>query len=607
MTYRLTQALALTTVCILGISHASAETITYQYDELHRLIDVTYDDGAWIHYEYDAVGNQLLEVMNPDADVGYLHITVDPAGSGDVGRNPDLVWCPLNGDVVLAATTNGLCEFDYWSGDVPTGHESDNPLTINMGTARYVHLVAHFDSPHGHMDDDCNSNGIPDGCEWSDTNSNGALDACDPLIGRSPATLVNTCGYGEIASGQAFDVWNVGLPGTLLSYYIECSETWLSFDPSEETSAGETDTIIVHYNGSSSLDCGEHQATITINDPDAGNTPQTIDVTLTVTDQPAICEDGATLTNTCEYGEIAPDESFELWNCGPPGTELTYEITDDADWLWCEWPGEPLTDQPATVTVHYDSAALPAGQHWGTITISAPGAGNDPREVPAVLTVACPVDGWLPWDMNYDGFISIIGEVPPFVDCVYFADCYCPGPGCLCPGDCNLSGFLSIIGDVQCFVDCVYFGDCDGGRGGPGDSRGEADKRADGTFTIGGAVYTDLDNPLGSGLEGVRIRVMRLKPAASPTEIVAHAALMPDHVAFTAPAHQPAWRTTSGTWGLWRIDGLQPGWYVVAVGEPSRVLKHIQDGVGAGKGRVRILVSPATEAENQSIQFFAIE
>ena len=114
--------------------------------------------------------------------------------------------------------------------------------------------------------------------------------------------------------------------------------------------------------------------------------------------------------------------------------------------------------------------------------------------------------------MNYDGFVSIIGDVPPFVDCVYFTDCDCPGgPGCICPGDCNLSGFLSIIGDVQCFVDCVYFDDCPIRRSAPA-------VRPRDTFTIGGAVYSDLNDPLGSGLEGVSIQLTRLMTAVPAHE-----------------------------------------------------------------------------------------
>ena len=64
-------------------------------------------------------------------------------------------------------------------------------------------------------------------------------------------------------------------------------------------------------------------------------------------------------------------------------------------------------------------------------------------------------------DWNGDGIVSIVGDVPPFVDCVYLGDCSDWPEGWLLPiGDCSQDGILSIIGDVPCFVDCVYFGNC---------------------------------------------------------------------------------------------------------------------------------------------------
>lgn len=68
-------------------------------------------------------------------------------------------------------------------------------------------------------------------------------------------------------------------------------------------------------------------------------------------------------------------------------------------------------------------------------------------------------------DMNWDGFVSIIGDVPPFVQVVYFGgytwyDSQFPGKNPNLPGDFNGDSILSIVGDVPGFVDCVYFGNC---------------------------------------------------------------------------------------------------------------------------------------------------
>jgi len=62
-------------------------------------------------------------------------------------------------------------------------------------------------------------------------------------------------------------------------------------------------------------------------------------------------------------------------------------------------------------------------------------------------------------DWNGDGIVSIVGDVPPFVNCVYFGSCP-SGVDTIAVGDCNGDGIVSIVGDVPCFVDCVYFQNC---------------------------------------------------------------------------------------------------------------------------------------------------
>jgi hypothetical protein len=582
--------------CLAGTS--AADTTNYEYDNLHRLVHVTYESGAWIHYAYDAVGNRLLDVMNSTPNVGYVYVEIDPNGGGTVDRDPPGDWYAFDQNITLTPQPTGLCSFDHWSGDVPTGHETDDPLTITVG-ACYTHLVAHFSADH--IDEDCDDDGVPDGCEWADTNSNGVLDDCDPLIDRSVLTLENECPWGENAPDQFFDVWNAGLPGTLLDYTIYCSDTWLSVTPSGGTSTGGHIAHTVHYQ-TTTLPVGEYEATITISDPGAGNNEQTIDVILEVTGRAAVCRDLQTLTAVGTYGEDAPDESFQVWNCGLPGTELHYTIEWSETWLWCEPPSGTLTDdEPYPITVHFDSADLPAGQHLATITVSDPQAAYSPRMVLVVLTIACPAEGWEAWDMNYDGMVSLIGDVPPFVDCVYFTDCGCPGPGCICPGDCNGSGFLSIVGDLQCFVDCVYFGDCE-------PQRGTWRTSLPGLFTVGGAVYSDLADPLGSGLADVTITVGRLLDASVEAEPAGNEKGQRDIA--PAPASQARvlllQRTRShGDMGLWQIDNLPPGRYVVTASRQGYQFDHLEAGVVVPGGRMEIVVGPETEATNESIQFLA--
>ena len=172
-------------------------------------------------------------------------------------------------------------------------------------------------------------------------------------------------------------------------------------------------------------------------------------------------------------------------------------------------------------------------------------------------------------DMNCDGFRSIIGDVPPFVDCVYRNSCACPCPWpapCVPPGDCNCDGFLSIVGDVPCFVDCVYFALCSTAQC---PCSTTADVSDESGSTIGGAVYDNADDPLFSGLEGMEISVR-----SDDGTIVA--------------------TTTSGTLGLWRVDGLPDGEYTILFRSQNR----------DGSDRVDakpIVVSTQNKEANQSI------
>lgn len=68
---------------LLGVDMPSAATVSYRYDRLNRLIQVTYADGAVIVYEYDAAGNRIKKLASPDTDGdGVLNLT-DPDDDND--------------------------------------------------------------------------------------------------------------------------------------------------------------------------------------------------------------------------------------------------------------------------------------------------------------------------------------------------------------------------------------------------------------------------------------------------------------------------------------------------------------------------------------------
>jgi len=100
-----------------------------------------------------------------------------------------------------------------------------------------------------------------------------------PSISRAPASLSTSATQGTNASSQSFQVSNAG--GGTLSYTVSDDASWLSCSPVSGTSTGESDAITVSYS-TAGLAVGTYTATISIAASGASNSPQTVNVTLTV-------------------------------------------------------------------------------------------------------------------------------------------------------------------------------------------------------------------------------------------------------------------------------------------------------------------------------------
>ena len=102
-----------------------------------------------------------------------------------------------------------------------------------------------------------------------------------PELALSTATLAPACTRGQNAPGQSFEVGNAFKPA--LTYSITDNAGWLSVTPADGTSLnGERHAIQVTYD-TDGLSAGTYSATVTVTCAEAANSPQTIDVTLTVT------------------------------------------------------------------------------------------------------------------------------------------------------------------------------------------------------------------------------------------------------------------------------------------------------------------------------------
>jgi hypothetical protein len=104
-----------------------------------------------------------------------------------------------------------------------------------------------------------------------------------PALGTRLTGLSASCAKGHGPMTQAFDVWNAG--GGTLNYTVSVSAAWLSCSPASGSSTGASQSVTVTYHPSG-LAVGSHSATITVASAGATGDPQSIPVTLTVTQPP---------------------------------------------------------------------------------------------------------------------------------------------------------------------------------------------------------------------------------------------------------------------------------------------------------------------------------
>ncbi|RJP24059.1 MAG: PKD domain-containing protein [Candidatus Abyssobacteria bacterium SURF_5] len=153
-------------------------------------------------------------------------------------------------------------EWCWFFGDGTTSTEQ-NPLHLYTSPGTYIVTLQSGD-------------GLT---KWDEEIKTIVLTSCNPVIALDPAVLNNSCPAGSNAPAQTFTVKNAG--SGMLSYQITESAYWFWLSPTSGTSTGEEDVITVTYT-SSSMAPGTYTARITVSAPGADNSPQYLDVYLTV-------------------------------------------------------------------------------------------------------------------------------------------------------------------------------------------------------------------------------------------------------------------------------------------------------------------------------------
>lgn len=210
-----------------------------------------------------------------------------------------------------------------------------------------------------------------------------AKTATEPGIGLNPVRLTPFAIAGNDALSQTFTVRNSGVKS--LDYSISDDVAWLSVSPATGSSVTEQDTIAVDY-ATAALAPGTYATLITISDPAATNTPQTVSVTLTVTGKPVISLSTLSLAQSVIEGQNALSHIFTVRNSGE--SPLNYAITDNVDWLSVSpATGSLLTGEMDPITVTYATTTFAPGTHTALISIVDPVAANSPQTIFVALSV----------------------------------------------------------------------------------------------------------------------------------------------------------------------------------------------------------------------------
>jgi hypothetical protein len=187
---------------------------------------------------------------------------------------------------------------------------------------------------------------------------------------------------------QMLEIWNSGTDE--ISWSVESDEDWLELDPAEGDSDGEHDGVTLSVDVSD-LDAGDYEATITIDAPEADNSPEIITVELEIEgnvgeDEPTIDFSPSSLAFIADEGGGDPQgKTLRIWNSGD-GT-LDWSVSADADWLSLDPDEGKSTGEKDNVSVSVDISGLDEGEYDVEITIRDPDASKKTEKVEVTLEV----------------------------------------------------------------------------------------------------------------------------------------------------------------------------------------------------------------------------
>jgi len=216
---------------------------------------------------------------------------------------------------------------------------------------------------------------------------------------------------GANPAGKPLTIQNSG--GGTLNWTATYSPSWLSGSSGAGSlSAGASQTLTIEVN-TAGLAAGSYPGTISFAAIGATNTPQTVAVTLLLSQAPVLDFTPASLTFDAPQGGANPaPKDLHLSNLG--GGIMAWTASSDAAWLSVSPTSDSLgAGLSEVLTVSVNTAGLTEGTYLAAVHLASGTASNSPQTVPVTLNVnSQPKIGINPKTLSFSTSTDV-GTCPP--------------------------------------------------------------------------------------------------------------------------------------------------------------------------------------------------
>jgi uncharacterized protein (TIGR03437 family) len=230
----------------------------------------------------------------------------------------------------------------------------------------------------------------------------------NPLLTISPPAL--SFGFQTGTAVPAPQTVSVNSTGAPLTYTLTATTSsggnWLAVTPNGGTTPSSF-SVAVNPVG---LAVGSYSGSITISANAAGNSPQTLSVTLVVSNTALIVASPQSLTFNSAGGVNVPIQNISLTSTDstPVSFSVSAGTSAGGNWLLV---GPLSGTTPSNLNVGVNPVGLSPGTYNGSVTITAPAAPNSPQTVAVSLTITSTISiAVAPASLS---FSQVAGGQPP--------------------------------------------------------------------------------------------------------------------------------------------------------------------------------------------------